>query len=130
MTDSHTKVRLDKWLWAARFFKTRALAKAAVEGGKVHYDGQRSKCSRIVELEVELTIRQGWDEKIVQVTGLSEHRRGATEAAKLYQETAASIDRRAEQAAARKAMGGAISEQRPTKKQRRNQSRFWQGLED
>ena len=130
MTDSHTKVRLDKWLWAARFFKTRALAKAAVEGGKVHYDGQRSKCSRIVELGVELTIRQGWDEKIVQVTGLSEHRRGATEAAKLYQETTTSIDRRAEQAAARKAMGGAISEQRPTKKQRRNQSRFWQGLED
>lgn len=130
MTDSHTKVRLDKWLWAARFFKTRALAKAAVEGGKVHYDGQRSKCSRIVELGVKLTIRQGWDEKIVQVTGLSEHRRGATEAAKLYQETAASIDRRVEQAVARKAMGGAISEQRPTKKQRRNQSRFWQGMED
>lgn len=130
MTDKHTKVRLDKWLWAARFFKTRALAKAAVEGGKVHYDGQRSKCSRIVELGVELTIRQGWDEKIVQVTGLSEHRRGATEAAKLYQETATSMDRRAEQAAARKAMGGAISEQRPTKKQRRNQSLFWQGLED
>ena len=130
MTDNHTKVRLDKWLWAARFFKTRALAKAAVEGGKVHYDGQRSKCSRIVELGVKLTIRQGWDEKIVQITGLSEHRRGAAEAAKLYQETAASIDRRVEQAAARKAMGGAISEQRPAKKQRRNQSRFWQGMED
>ncbi len=65
MVDQHkpTKVRLDKWLWAARFFKTRGLAKAAVEGGKVHYDGQRSKCSRIVELGVELTIRQGWDEK-------------------------------------------------------------------
>ena len=124
------KVRLDKWLWAARFFKTRGLAKAAVEGGKVHYDGQRSKCSRMVEIGAQMTIRQGWDEKVVQVTGLSEQRRGAAEAAMLYEETSASVAQRAEQSAARKAMGGAVSEQRPTKKQRREQSRFWQKLED
>ncbi|MDP6969806.1 MAG: ribosome-associated heat shock protein Hsp15 [Gammaproteobacteria bacterium] len=131
MSDQHqAKVRLDKWLWAARFFKTRGLAKAAIEGGKVHYDGQRSKCSRMVEMGVEMTIRQGWDEKTVLVTGLSEQRRGATEAAKLYQETSASIAQRAEQAAARKAMGGAVSEHRPNKKQRREQSRFWQKFED
>ena len=48
MTEQAPKVRLDKWLWAARFFKTRGVAKAAIEGGMVHYDGQRSKCSRIV----------------------------------------------------------------------------------
>ncbi len=132
MVDQHkpTKVRLDKWLWAARFFKTRGLAKAAVEGGKVHYDGQRSKCSRIVELGVELTIRQGWDEKTVKVMALSEHRRGASEAAKLYQETTDSVAKRAELAAARKAMGGGVSDHRPNKKERRDQSRFWQQFED
>ncbi len=129
MHDQATKVRLDKWLWAARFFKTRGLAKAAIEGGKVHYEGQRAKCSRMVELGAELTVRQGWDEKTIKVTGLSEQRRGAPEAAKLYQETKASEDKRAEQAAARKAMGG-VSAHRPTKKERRDQSRFWQQFEE
>jgi ribosome-associated heat shock protein Hsp15 len=124
------KVRLDKWLWAARFFKTRGLAKAAIEGGKVHYDGQRSKCSRIVELNAELTIRQGWDDKTIQVVALSEQRRGAPEAAKLYKETAASEAKRTEQAAARKAMGGGISDHRPSKKERRDQSRFLNNQDD
>lgn len=57
------KVRLDKWLWAARFYRTRALAKQAVEGGKVHYEGAKAKCSRVVELDAKITIRQGADEK-------------------------------------------------------------------
>ena len=89
-----TKVRLDKWLWAARFFKTRALAKKALEGGKVHYDGHRSKCSKIVEVGGLLKIRQGWDERIVQILGLSEKRGGAPQAALLYAETEASIEKR------------------------------------
>ncbi len=71
------KVRLDKWLWAARFFKTRAIAKQMIEGGKVHYDGQRAKCSKVVELGATLKVRQGWDERVVVVKALSEQRRGA-----------------------------------------------------
>ncbi len=130
MTEQTAKVRLDKWLWAARFFKTRGVAKAAIEGGRVHYDGQRSKCSRIVELGVELTIRQGWDEKTVKVLSLSEQRRGAPEAAKMYKETSASEAKRAEQTAARKAMGGGISDHRPSKKERRDQSRFLHSFDE
>lgn len=59
------EVRLDKWLWAARFYKTRALAREMIEGGKVHYNGQRSKPSKIVELNATLTLRQGNDERTV-----------------------------------------------------------------
>ena len=61
---SQPKVRLDKWLWAARFYKTRALAKSAIEGGKVQYEGQKSKVSKIVELEATIKVRQGHDDKI------------------------------------------------------------------
>lgn len=99
---NESKVRLDKWLWAARFFKTRGLAKKAVEGGKVHYDGQRSKCSKIVEVGGLLKIRQGWDERVVEVLAISENRRGAPEAALLYSETAQSIAKREEEAIQRK----------------------------
>ena len=62
-----SKLRLDKWLWAARFFKTRSLAKAAIEGGKVHLDGQRVKVSREITVGCEVRLRQGWDEKTVVV---------------------------------------------------------------
>lgn len=58
-----TKVRLDKWLWAARFFKTRALAKKAIEGGKVEYNGDRCKSSKMAEIGAMLTLPQGWDKK-------------------------------------------------------------------
>ena len=85
------KVRLDKWLWAARFYRTRAIAKDMIEGGKVHYNGQRSKCSKIVEVGALLTIRQGLDEREVEVLELSDQRRGAPEAQQLYRETAESI---------------------------------------
>ena len=64
------EVRLDKWLWAARFYKTRALAREMIEGGKVHYNGQRSKPSKIVELNATLTLRQGNDERTVIVRRL------------------------------------------------------------
>lgn len=101
------KVRLDKWLWAARFFKTRAIAKQMIEGGKVHYDGQRAKCSKVVELGATLKIRQGWDERVVVVKALSEQRRGAAEAQLLYEETQDSIERREKEALQRKANKGA-----------------------
>ena len=63
------KLRLDKWLWAARFFKTRSLAKAAIEGGKVHLGGQRVKVSKEISVGDTLQIRQGWDEKVVRGAG-------------------------------------------------------------
>ena len=121
-----TKVRLDKWLWAARLFKTRSLAKQAIEGGKVHYDGARSKVSKEVEIGARLTVRQGWDEKELEVTALSDQRRGATEAQLLYQETQQSIQRRENEAGQRKALQGTglISKERPNKKQRRQIHRF------
>lgn len=81
------QVRLDKWLWAARFFKTRALAKAAIEGGKVHCDGVRGKPSRQVQLGMSIKIRQGFAEKTVIVEGLSEQRGPAKVAETLYRET-------------------------------------------
>ena len=79
-TSDNKKIRLDKWLWAARFYKTRAIAKAAVEGGKVHYEGQRCKVSKTIDLNAKLTIRQGVDEKIIVIKDLSDQRRGAPEA--------------------------------------------------
>jgi ribosome-associated heat shock protein Hsp15 len=113
-------VRLDKWLWAARFFKTRALAKAAIEGGKVHCAGERCKPSKEPKVGDELLIRQGFEERLVRVEGLSTTRRAAPEAQLLYAETAESIVRREQAAALRKAGAlGVSTEGRPTKKQRR-----------
>lgn len=125
-TEGPDKLRLDKWLWAARFFKTRSLAKAAIEGGKVHLGGQRVKVSKEICVGDTLQIRQGWDEKTVQVQALSEQRRGAAEAQQLYRETTDSIARREAEAAARKAAGGMIDRpaHRPDKKQRRQIHRF------
>lgn len=120
-----SSVRLDKWLWAARFFKTRALAKTAIEGGKVKLNGERTKPSKLLTAGETLSIRQGWDDKIVIVLALSEQRSSAPEAAQLYRETEASLAARAQRAAARKAHGTSPGPaQRPTKKQRRQIHRF------
>ena len=73
-------VRLDKWLWAARFFKTRGLAKKAIEGGKVHYNGARAKTSKTVEVGALIRVPQGWELLEVEVVALSDQRRGAPEA--------------------------------------------------
>lgn len=114
------KVRLDKWLWAARFYKTRALAKAAIEGGKVHHRGERCKPSKEPRVGDEYVIRAGFDERTVVVRALSVVRRGAPEAQALYEETAESLARREEAAAMRKAGAlGVQTDGRPTKKQRR-----------
>ncbi|RDE18198.1 RNA-binding protein [Motiliproteus coralliicola] len=121
MTDTQPKVRLDKWLWAARFFKTRALAKQAIEGGKVHYNGTRAKVSKAVEIGAMLQIRQGFDEKTVEVLKLSDQRRGAPEAALLYHETEQSLAQRELAAEQRKAQRATVAPERgrPTKKDRR-----------
>lgn len=121
-----TKVRLDKWLWAARFFKTRSLAKQAIEGGKIHCDGQRVKPSKEISVGITLTIRQDLDEKIILVIALSDQRRGAPEAALLYAETEASILEREKRSAERKAglASFIISDHRPNKKERRQIHQF------
>ncbi|UIP85680.1 RNA-binding S4 domain-containing protein [Pseudomonas phenolilytica] len=114
------KVRLDKWLWAARFFKTRALAKEAIEGGKVHCRGERCKPSKEPRVGDELVIRIGFDERTVIIRELSAVRRGAPQAQLLYEETADSLARREEAAAQRKAGAlGVQTDGRPSKKQRR-----------
>ena len=112
-------IRLDKWLWAARFFKTRSLCKEAIEGGKVHYEGQRSKVSKIVEVGAKLTIRQGYDEKTIVIKEVSDQRRGAAEAQLLYEETAESIKERAEKAEQRRLNKSFMStpDHKPNKKE-------------
>ena len=123
--DDDNKVRLDKWLWAARFFKTRALAKEAIEGGKVHCRGERCKPGKEPKVGDELHIRIGFDERTVLVQALSAVRRGAPEAQLLYSETADSITRREEAAAQRKAGNlGLETDGKPSKKQRRQIFQF------
>ncbi len=119
-------VRLDKWLWAARFFKTRGLAKKAIEGGKVHYNGARAKTSKAVEVGAIVRVPQGWDIWEVEVLALSEQRRGAPEARALYQETPESVRRREREAEARRLTNQAMQHpiKRPDKKQRREIQRF------
>ncbi len=120
------KVRIDKWLWAARFFKTRNLAKQAIEGGKVHMDGQRVKASKEIECGVVLRIRQGWDLKEVKVLALSDQRRGASEAALLYQETEDSEQKRALHAEQRKSLRGSEPQNyhKPNSRERRQIHQF------
>ena len=114
------KVRLDKWLWAARFFKTRALAKAAIESGKVHCRGERCKPGKEPRIGDEFQIRIGFDERTVVVEALSIVRRGAPEAQTLYRETPESVASRERAAAQRKAGNlGVATDGKPTKKQRR-----------
>lgn len=125
------KLRIDKWLWAARFFKTRSLAKTAIEGGKVQIAGQRVKVSKEIVVGDCLTIRQGWDEKEVTVRALSDKRCSAPIAQALYEESAESTERRAREAAARKAAGSiARPLQRPDKYERRQLNRLRRQLDD
>ena len=115
------KVRIDKWLWAARFFKTRALAIEAIKGGKVSYSGARVKPSKEVQIGDELSIRQGFDLKTVVVTALSDKRGPASQAVLLYTETEESIQKRQQLKSQLLAQPG-IREHglgRPTKRERR-----------
>ncbi|MFL2840539.1 MAG: RNA-binding S4 domain-containing protein [Pseudohongiellaceae bacterium] len=127
-TSEIAKVRLDKWLWAARFFKTRKLAKQAIVGGKVHFNGARCKSSHEIEIGATLEIRQGWDEKTFTVIELSDKRRGAPQAALLYQETSESLEKRKLHAEQRKAMQSSnpLTNGRPNKQDRRLIHRFKQ----
>lgn len=121
------RLRLDKWLWAARFYKTRSVAKQAIDGGKVYCEGNRCKPGKEVEVGMEVRLRQGFDEKTVVIKALSEQRRGAPEAQLLYEETIDSIEARLKQAAERKAQPSlGPSAGKPNKKDRRLIHRFKQ----
>ncbi|WP_105902664.1 ribosome-associated heat shock protein Hsp15 [Vibrio gangliei] len=126
MSSQTSSVRLDKWLWAARFYKTRSIARSMVDGGKVHYNDQRTKPSKIVELGAEIRLRQGNEEKTVIVEKISDQRRGAPEAQTLYTETQTSIQKREDNAQKHKlnALYSPSPERRPDKKQRRNLIKF------
>lgn len=125
-SDELEKVRLDKWLWAARFFKTRAIAATAIETGKVEVNGERAKRAKQLQVGDSLRIRLGPYHHIVSVRGLSEIRGPAPIAAKLYEETAESIKAREAMAAQVKAAGAGASYEkgRPTKKDRRDIERL------
>lgn len=114
-------LRLDKWLWACRFYKTRSLAKDMIDGGKVQYNGQRCKASKTVEIGATIRLTQGSDEKTVIVRGLSDQRQAAPLAQQLYEETAESIQLRAERAELRKlnVLFAPHPETKPDKKMRR-----------
>lgn len=116
-------VRLDKWLWAARFYKTRSIARQMIEGGKVDYNGSRAKPSRVVEVGALIRLLQGNTRREVQVLGLSTVRGPAREAQLLYQETEASLQRRAEEERIRRLEKELLSaprpDMRPNKKERR-----------
>ena len=124
--DQGAEVRLDKWLWAARFYKSRAMARAMIEGGKVHYNGQRSKPGKQVEVGALVRLWQGDDEKEVQVLQLAQQRRGASEAQLLYRETEQSERKRQQTAEARRlnSLYAPHPESRPDKKQRRDLMRL------
>ena len=124
--DTDSKCRLDKWLWAARFYKTRSLATDAIDSGKVHYDGDRVKPAKEVRVGSVIRIRNKDFEIEVTVTGLSIQRRGAPEAALLYSETAESLAKRQEAAITRQADHGKRERGagRPTKRQQRDIKRF------
>jgi len=123
------KVRIDKWLWAARFFKTRGLAREAIKGGKVQIDGNRVKPGRTLAAGDRLTIRRGDDEYLITVTDLDDRRLSATLAQQKYIEDPDSIARREAIAAQRKLAQQVQAERprRPDKRQRRQIVRFTKG---
>lgn len=123
------EVRLDKWLWTARFFKTRQLAVEAVNGGRVQVNGQRAKPGRGIRPGARLRIHKGPLEWEIEVLGLSHQRRPATEAALLYAEDEASRLRRQELVRQRRELGTEHQGERPTKRDRRQIHRFITGRE-
>lgn len=127
-TEVQLSVRLDKWLWAARFFKTRSVSRDAIQAGKVQYNGQRSKPGKIVELGASIKVPQGFDIKDIKVLQLKEQRQGAPLAVLMYQETQDSEKLRASNAEARKlsAFHSPKPEHKPDKKQRRKIIQFKQ----
>jgi ribosome-associated heat shock protein Hsp15 len=119
-------VRLDKWVWAARFCKTRSIAREMIQAGKISYNGQRTKPSRAVELGAKIKIPSGFDTKTVIVEKLYDKRQSAALAQALYTETQVSIEQRERNAEARKlsVFHSPRPDSRPDKKQRRQIIQF------
>ena len=125
--NQNTATRLDKWLWAARFYKTRSIAREMIDGGKVYYNGQRTKPSKIIEIGAAIQLRQGQDVKVVIIKSISKQRKGASEAALLYCETQESIKARETKALELKMQPNIQAfAKRPDKKQRRDIMKFKQ----
>ncbi|MDD1651320.1 MAG: RNA-binding protein [Methylococcaceae bacterium] len=125
-TEAAERMRLDKWLWAARFFKTRQLAIDAINGGKVHVNGQRTKPGKEIGIGTQLSITKepyAWD---ITIANLRAQRRPAPEAALLYVETAESLAKRQEEAGRRREERdlGIPADSRPNKRERRQIHRF------
>ncbi len=121
-------IRLDKWLWAARFYKTRSLAADAINGGKVHVNGQRTKAAKDIKIGTEITINKNGYTWNIAVTALTGQRRSAKEAALLYQETPESHSKRQHQIHAereqKELLGFSGIDHKPNKKDRRLIHRF------
>jgi ribosome-associated heat shock protein Hsp15 len=126
MSEGENKIRIDKWLWAARFFKTRSLASQAVNGGKVHLNGSRTKSSKEVNVGDRLLITKGQLEFDILIEGLSKYRRPAAEAQLLYEEFEESITKRKEQIEQRRMIraGQPAPEKKPGKRDRRKIREF------
>ncbi len=129
-SETGVRMRLDKWLWCARFYRTRALAATAVNGGKVHVNDERVKPAHLVRIGDRLQITRGGERYAITVRGLSSQRGPAASAQKLYEETAASRETRARHAELRKlaALASPAPKRRPDKKSRRLIHRFKQGF--
>ena len=121
VAEGQTGVRLDRWLCAARFFKTRSLAKTAIDGGKVRLNGNRAKAAKEVAVGDTLTVSRGETMQTVLVTGLAERRGSATVAATLYAETEDSIHQREEARTRRTVERASLAppRSRPSKRARR-----------
>jgi ribosome-associated heat shock protein Hsp15 len=126
MSENEDRTRVDKWLWAARFYKTRSLAAEAVAGGKVQVNGERVKRAKPLQVGDEVRIRQGPYEHLVVVRELSDQRGPAARAVELYEETAESRAAREAMALQLKSLHAAFVPERgrPTKKDRRDIRRF------
>ena len=121
MTETSGKQRLDKWLWAARFYKTRSLATDAIDGGKVHVNGDRVKSSRTIKIGDKVSVSRDQLKMDVVIRGLNMQRRSATDAQQLYEETVESLDRREQQKEANKVLDTMMTRpaHKPSKKDRR-----------
>ena len=127
MSTEDKRIRIDKWLWAARFYKTRAMAAAAVSGGKIDLNGDHTKPAKAVKAGDRMALRIGAYEWDITIVALSDRRGPATEAQKLYNETQRSQEARREKAVQLKAERQSLpfyAKGRPTKKERRHIIRF------